>query len=176
MTACIVGWSHTPFGKHEGKDVEALIVEAASAAVEDAGIDPDDIDEIVVGHCNAGFSPQEFTSSLALQAEDVWRFKPATRVENACATGSAAIHQGMKSIDAKHARFVLVIGVEKMTDVPGREIGQNLLKASYVKEEAGIEGGSKQVERQHKPRSHHRCGSDRHRGSAPPGQIGRAHV
>lgn len=141
MTACIVGWSHTPFGKHEGKDVEALIVEAASAAVADAGLAPDEIDEIVLGHCNGGFSPQEFTSSLALQAEDAWRFKPATRVENACATGTAAIHQGIKSIEAKRARFVLVVGVEKMTDLPGKEIGKNLLKASYVKEEAGIEGG-----------------------------------
>lgn len=141
MTACIVGWSHTPFGKHEGKDVEALIVEAASAAVADAGLAPEEIDEIVLGHCNGGFSPQEFTSSLALQAEDAWRFKPATRVENACATGTAAIHQGIKSIDAKRARFVLVVGVEKMTDLPGKEIGKNLLKASYVKEEAGIEGG-----------------------------------
>ena len=33
MTACIVGWSHLPFGKHEGRDVESLIVEAARGAV-----------------------------------------------------------------------------------------------------------------------------------------------
>ncbi len=48
-----------------------------------------------------GFSAQGFTSSLVLQADDAWRFKPATRVENACATGSAAIHQGLKSIAAR---------------------------------------------------------------------------
>ena len=47
MTACIVGWSHTPFGKHEAEDVESLIVKAARAAVADAGLGPDDIDEIV---------------------------------------------------------------------------------------------------------------------------------
>jgi acetyl-CoA C-acetyltransferase len=62
-------------------------------------------------------------------------------VENACATGSAAVHQGLKSIAAKSARVVLVVGVEQMTTTPGPEIGKNLLKASYVREEADIEGG-----------------------------------
>lgn len=141
MTACIVGWSHTPFGKHEGLDVEDLIGKVALAALDDAGITPDEIDEIVVGNFNEGFSPQGFPSSLVLQFDDRFRFKPATRVENACATGSAAIHQGMKSIGAKKARFVLVVGVEKMTGISGPEIGSTLLKASYLKEEAEIEGG-----------------------------------
>ncbi len=109
MTACIVGWSHTPFGKHENEDVESLIVQAARGALEDSGLEAKDIDEIFVGHCNAGFSRQEFTASLALQADDAFRFVPATRVENACATGSAAIHQGINSIEAKRARFVLVV-------------------------------------------------------------------
>ena len=141
MTACIVGWSHTPFGKHEGEDVESLIIQAANAAINDAGIAPDDIDEILLGHFGGGFSAQGFTSSLVLQGEDAFRFKPATRVENACATGSAAVHQGLKSIAAKQARFVLVVGVEKMTDLPGRDIPSALLTAAYLKEEAAIEGG-----------------------------------
>ena len=141
MTACIVGWSHTPFAKHEGEDVESLIGKVATQALDDAGIGPDEVDEIVVGQFNEGFSPQGFPSSLVLQCDDRFRFKPATRVENACATGSAAIHQGLKSIAAKSARFVLVVGVEKMTGIPGKEIGDVLLKASYLKEDAGIEGG-----------------------------------
>jgi acetyl-CoA C-acetyltransferase len=62
-------------------------------------------------------------------------------VENACATGSAAIHAGLTSLAARQSRVVLVVGVEKMTDTPPAEIGANLLKASYLKEEAGIEGG-----------------------------------
>ena len=41
----------------------------------------------------------------------------------------------------KAARIVLVVGVEQMTTTPGPEIGRNLLKASYVKDEANIEGG-----------------------------------
>ena len=141
MTGCIVGWAHTPFGRHEGMDVEALMLRAIDAALNDAGVDAGDIDRIYVGHFNAGFSKQDFPSSLALQASPKLRFKPATRVENACATGSAAIHAGLTSLAARQARLVLVVGVEKMTDTPGPEVGSNLLKASYLKEEAGVEGG-----------------------------------
>src|SRR5262249_32707353 len=141
MTACIVGWAHTPFGKLEGETVESLIVRVATDALADAGVEAKDVDEMVLGHFNAGFSAQDFTAALILQASPDLRFKRASRVENACATGSAAVHQAIKAIDAKHARIVLVAGVEQMTTTPGAEIGRNLLKASYVREEAEIDGG-----------------------------------
>jgi acetyl-CoA C-acetyltransferase len=141
MTACIVGWAHTPFGKLNDETVESLIVRVAGDALADAGIGPKDVDEIVLGHFNAGFSAQDFTASLVLQASPDLRFKRATRVENACATGSAAVHQGIKTIEARAARIVLVVGVEQMTTTPAPEIGRNLLKASYVREEAEIDGG-----------------------------------
>src|SRR5499427_4145318 len=141
MTACIIGWAHTPFGRLDNESVESLIVGAAKAALDDAGIAAADVDEILLGHFNAGFSAQDFTATLVLQASPDLRFKPATRVENACATGSAAVHQGVRAIRAGAARIVLVVGVEQMTTTPGPEIGRNLLKASYVREEAGIDGG-----------------------------------
>ena len=141
MTACIVGWAHTAFGRLEGETLESLIVRVAGAALADAGIAAGDVDEIVLGHFNAGFSAQDFTASLVLQASPDLRFKRATRVENACATGSAAVHQGLNSIAAKAARIVLVVGAEQMTTTPAAEIGRNLLKASYVREEADIDGG-----------------------------------
>jgi acetyl-CoA C-acetyltransferase len=141
MTACIVGWAHTPFGKLTNETVESLIVRVAVDALADAGIGPKDVDEIVLGHFNAGFSAQDFTAALVLQASPDLRFKRATRVENACATGSAAVHQGIRTIEARAARVVLVVGVEQMTTTPAPEIGRNLLKASYVREEADIDGG-----------------------------------
>ena len=141
MTACIVGWAHSAFGRHDRETVESLIVRVAAEALADAGVAARDVDEIVLGHFNAGFSPQDFTASLVLQAAPELRFKRALRVENACATGSAAVHQGIKAIDAKAARIVLVVGAEQMTTTPGPEIGKNLLKASYVCEEADIDGG-----------------------------------
>lgn len=141
MTAAIVGWAHTPFGKLNGETVESLIVRVAGEALADAGIAAKDVDEIVLGHFNAGFSAQDFTASLVLQASPDLRFKRATRVENACATGSAAVHMGIRAIEARAARIVLAVGVEQMTTTPGPEIGRNLLKASYVRDEADIDGG-----------------------------------
>ena len=141
MTACIVGWAHSRFGKLEGQDLESLIAMVASEAIADAGLDPGDIDEIFIGNFNGGFSRQEFPSSLVLQIDPRLRFTPATRVENACATGSAAIHQGLSAIAARRARRVLVVGVEKMTEVTGPAVGEILIKAAYLKEEGAIDGG-----------------------------------
>ena len=135
MEGCIVGWSHGKFGKREGLDLEALLAEVSVGALADAGLGPDDVDEIYVGHFGGGFVKQDFPASLVMQASDRLRFKPATRVENACATGSAAVHMGLTSIAAKRARVVLVVGVEKMTETPGDVVGGILMKASYVREE-----------------------------------------
>jgi len=141
MTACIVGWAHTPFGKLDAETVESLIVRVANEALEHAGIGAEDVDEVVLGHFNGGFSPQDFTAALVFQANDKFRFKPATRVENACATGSAAVHQAIKTIEAKRAKTVLVVGVEQMTRTPGPEIGNILLKCSYVPEDGETPAG-----------------------------------
>src|SRR5580692_9701160 len=132
MTASIVGWAHTPFGKFDAETVESLVVKVANEALADAGIAAADVDEIVLGHFNA---------ALVLQADPNLRFKPATRVENACTTGSAAVHQGVRAIAAGAAKIVLVVGVEQMTRTPGPEIGRNLLRASYLPEDGDTPGG-----------------------------------
>src|ERR1043165_9114334 len=93
MTGCIVGWAHTPFGKFDAESVESLILGVGTDAIADAGIAQSHVDVTRLGHFNAGFSQQDFTASLVLQASPALRFKRATRVENACATGSAAVHQ-----------------------------------------------------------------------------------
>ena len=141
MTANIVGWAHTPFGKLDTETVESLVVKVATDALADAGISAGEVDEILLGHFNAGFSPQDFTAALVLQADPELRFKPATRVENACATGSAAVHHGVRAIASGAARIVLVVGVEQMTRTPGPEIGRNLLRASYLPEDGDTVGG-----------------------------------
>ena len=80
MSAAIVGWAHTPFGKLNGESVESLIVRVAGEALADAGIAPKDVDEIVLGHFNAGFSAQDFTASLVLQASPDLRLGPGPRI------------------------------------------------------------------------------------------------
>lgn len=136
MTACIVGWDHLKFGKRADDDIEDMIVSVATGAMRDAGVEPKDVDAIYLGTFGGGFVNQEFPASLVLQAHEDLRFKPSTHVENACATGSAAIYQGLNHIAAKRGRIVLCVGVEKMTDVSGEVLGGILSKASYLREES----------------------------------------
>ncbi|MCX7372958.1 MAG: acetyl-CoA acetyltransferase [Alphaproteobacteria bacterium] len=139
---CIIGWSHSRFGKlDDAPDIEALIGLVARQAIEDACVAPEDVDGIFLGTFNGGFLPQDFPASLVLQHLPELRFRPVTRYENACATGSAAIHGALDFIKAGRGRVTLVIGAEKMTATPGPQIGEILLKASYLKTESGITGG-----------------------------------
>ena len=101
MTACIVGWAHTPFGRLDRRDRGEPDRAGRDRGARRRRHRAADVDEIVLGHFNAGFSAQDFTASLVLQASPDLRFKRATRVENACATGSAAVHQGLRAIAAK---------------------------------------------------------------------------
>ncbi|QDJ11889.1 Acetyl-CoA acetyltransferase (plasmid) [Roseomonas mucosa] len=141
IEACIVGWAHSPFGKLEDPDAEGLIARVAGAAIADAGIAPSEVDAVFVGQFNNGFSRQDFPASLPMQSVPELRFKPATRCENACASGSAAIYAARDFIAAGRGRLALVIGVEKMTATPGPQVGDNLLGASYRREEGDIPGG-----------------------------------
>ncbi len=139
--ACIVGWAHSKFGKLEEPDVESLIAGVAGAAIADAGVAPGEIDGVFVGLFNNGFSKQDFPSSLVMQAIPELRFKPATRYENACATGTAAVHGARDWIAAGRGRIALVVGAEKMTATPGAVVGDILLNASYRREEGDIPAG-----------------------------------
>ena len=141
MTASIIGWAHTPFGKQPEATLESLIVSAATGAIAHAGVDAAEIDQIFIGHFNSGFSHQNFPAGLVLQACPALRFKPATRTENACASGSAAIYQAIQAIESGRARTALVVGVEKMTDTKGEAVGNNLLGASYLPEDGDVRGG-----------------------------------
>jgi acetyl-CoA C-acetyltransferase len=137
----IVGWAHSPFGKLEDPDTESLIARVVAPAIADAGLPASDIDGIFVGQFNSGFSKQDFPSSLTLLGIPELRFKPAVRVENACASGAAAVFAGMDFIRSGRGRIALVVGVEKMTSASGPEVAQNLLGASYRREESMVAGG-----------------------------------
>ncbi|WP_026542606.1 acetyl-CoA acetyltransferase [Paenarthrobacter nicotinovorans] len=127
----LTGWGHSKFGKLTDETLESLIVQVAGEAITNSGLDPKDIDEIYLGQFNSGMQPLGFTSSLALQVSADLANVPATRTENACASGSAAFQQGVKAVLAGTARNVLVIGAEKMTDAGADVVGAALLGASY---------------------------------------------
>ncbi|MEO8386123.1 MAG: acetyl-CoA acetyltransferase [Betaproteobacteria bacterium] len=136
MAACIVGWAHSPFGRRDNEDLESLIVAVSRQAMTDAAIGAEEVDGIWLGNLNGGLVPDTFCSSLVLQADEGLRWKPATRVENACASGAAAIFSAINAVEAGNCRIALVVGAEKMTAVSTAEVTQALGAASYVKEEA----------------------------------------
>jgi len=137
----IIGWGHTPFGKLDQIDLEQLIRDAVHPALEHAGVEGKDIDAIFVGTFNGGFVPQDFSASLVGLAIPEFRHTPAVRMENACATGSAAIWAALDALQSGRIRRALVVGFEKMNTLPNARIGEVLLKCAYVKEEGGKPGG-----------------------------------
>ena len=137
----IIGWGHNKFGRNETQSTEDMIAEVVSEAISHAQVDPKDIDNIVVGTFNNGFQKQDFHGALPAINCEVLKHVPSLRVENACATGSAAIHTALNIIEAKRSKLNLVVGVEKMTDRSTKEAGDILLGASYRKEEDKIDGG-----------------------------------
>jgi acetyl-CoA C-acetyltransferase len=139
--ARIVGWAHTVFGKSDAPDTEALMAQVTGAALEHAGVDAGDVDGIYVGVMNNGFSKQDFQASLVALADEKLAHVPATRLENACSTGSAALYSALDFVESGRGRIALVVGAEKMTATPGVQIGDILLGASYHREEASVEGG-----------------------------------
>ena len=139
--AVIVGWSHTPFGKLDDPDTESLMARVSGAALDHAGISPEAVDGIYAGVMNSGFQKQDFQAALVALAEPALAYVPATRLENACATGSAALYTAMDFIEAGRGRVALVVGAEKMTARSTEDTGDILLNASYRKEEANLPGG-----------------------------------
>ncbi|MGO2879922.1 MAG: acetyl-CoA acetyltransferase [Halomonas sp.] len=139
--AQIVGWAHSPFGKLPEPDTQALMQSVVQDALIHAGVDHEAIDGIFVGVYNNGFSAQDFQAALVAMGDERFAHTPATRYENACATGSAALHGALDFIESGRGRIALVIGAEKMTATPTAEVGNILLSASYHREEAHIAGG-----------------------------------
>ena len=141
MSSCITGWAHNKFGVNKDQSSENMIAEVVEQAINHAEISPKDIDAIYVGTFNNGFQKQDFHGALPAVSQIDLRYVPAMRVENACATGSAAIHTAMNAIEAKRAKTTLVVGVEKMTDTSSEKVGDILLGASYRPEEGKTKGG-----------------------------------
>ncbi len=144
----IIGAYNTKFGAFVEKDRETgdmqdtksfydLIAEAGRGAIEDAGLDPSDIDGIWIGSCSPSkFINQEHVGPLGLEvAPDDLRFVPTTRTEGACASSSVALYNAVFGVESGRFRRVLVIGVEKMSLLPTADVTHTLACSSYWPEE-----------------------------------------
>lgn len=139
--AVIAGWAHSRFGKASAAGTEELMAQVTVPALEHAGIPAQDVDGIFVGVYNNGFTRQDFQAGLVGMGCPQLAVTPATRFENACATGSAALYGAMDFIESGRGRVALVLGAEKMTSVPSADVGQLLLSGCYGKEEGATPGG-----------------------------------
>lgn len=136
----ITGWAHTVFGKSApDSTVESLMAEVSTAAVSDAGLAVEDVDAAFVGVFNSGFSRQSFEAALLGAGRPELARVPASRHENACATGSAALSAALDHVQSGRGRVALVVGAEKMTGVGNEVVNDALLGASYrpTEESAG---------------------------------------
>ena len=131
----IVGWAHSKFGRLTDQSLEDLIIEVGKQALVDAELSAKDIDAVFIGNFNGGLTRENFISSYALNIDPDFRFTPATRVENACGSGSAAIFAAADALKSTRAQRVLVIGAEKMTHLSGAEVTNCLARASHISEE-----------------------------------------
>lgn len=135
MSVNIVGSYHTKVGRLD-QSLYDLILEAGKGALEDSGIDPGEIGGIWIGnYSGGGFNNQEHLAPFTANIHPDLRFTPATKVENACASGSAAIDAAKNAIESGKMDFALVIGVEKMTSLDTRGVTKVLAMASYWPEE-----------------------------------------
>ena len=109
---CIIGMGCTKFGEFWDKSVGDLVVDAAYEAFEDAGVSPEDIQAAWVGT----FYEYSGQAGLALSAPLRLQYKPVTRVENMCGTGSDALRNACYAVAAGIYDMVLALGVEKIKD------------------------------------------------------------
>lgn len=139
---CVIGWAHSRFGKLDDfPDTESLIAATVPDALEDAGVEAEDIDGIFVGTFNSGFVTQSFEAGLVGMAVPELAHVPASRLENACATGSAALYSALDFVQSGRGKIALVVGVEKMTTIPPADAAALMLRGSYYAEEGHFSPG-----------------------------------
>ncbi|NJE43422.1 thiolase domain-containing protein [Thermococcus sp. GR6] len=112
--AVIIGAGMTPVGEHWKLALRDLAVEAILKAMEDAGIDS--VDSLYVANMISGpLVEQENLGALIADWAGLGNI-PAVKIEAACASGGAAVQEGVKAVLSGLEDVVVVVGVEKMTD------------------------------------------------------------
>ncbi len=106
----IVGMGCTDFGEHFDRSIEDMIIEAAHAAYDSAGVAQDDVDAFWFGTLGSGTSGLTISKPLKID------YKPVTRVENMCATGSEAFRNAAYAVASGAFDVVVAIGAEKLKD------------------------------------------------------------
>lgn len=132
------GFAHSKFTRRTSSGFMQMVRQVVAESLRGAGLEPSDIDYVVLSHFNRGLLPQGFTAGLSSEIDDGFRFTPSVRVENACASGSAAVHMARALVLSSQARRVLVIGAEHMSTQSSTQIGE-ILQSAALQGEFGDE-------------------------------------
>jgi acetyl-CoA C-acetyltransferase len=107
----IVGMGCTPFGEHWGKSADDLLVDAVTECLATVpALDRDEVDAYWLGTLGSGQSGLTLSKALATG------YKPVTRVENYCASGSESFRNACYAVAAGAYDVVMATGVEKLKD------------------------------------------------------------
>jgi len=127
----LVGAGMSKFGAFPGQSTRDLFVEAFQAmrASVDKGFDPRDIEALYIGNYSSDlFEGQGHTGPIMADWVGLAP-RPATRVEDACASSGVALREGMIAVASGLYDVVLVGGIEKMTDLPTERVTDTLATA-----------------------------------------------
>jgi len=130
----VVGTGMSQFGAFPEKTTRDLFVEAFQdmRAAVDRGLDPNDIEAIYVGNYSSDlFEGQGHTAPIMADWVGLAP-RPATRVEDACASGGVALRQGVLAVASGLYDVVLVGGIEKMSNLPIAGVTDALATAGDV--------------------------------------------
>src|SRR5712664_1574504 len=106
----IIGMGCTPFGEHWDKSVDDLLVDATTEALKSASLPIDAIDAFWLGTLFSGQSGLTLSRPLKIN------YKPVSRLENYCATGSEAFRNACYAVASGAYDIAMAIGGEKLKD------------------------------------------------------------
>ncbi len=130
----LLSTGQTRFGEFWDKSIRDLMEEAVDAAMANSPCTALDIDLIIVANMLAEMTNGQAHLS-AIASSLLPHHPPALRIESACGSGAFALHTACAMLESGRARNVLVIGVEKMTDVSTDVVSSALMGAADSEEE-----------------------------------------
>ncbi|MFI8592141.1 acetyl-CoA acetyltransferase [Dietzia maris] len=106
----IVGMGCTNFGELWDRSAEDLVIDAVQQSIDGVPIELDDVDAYWLGTLGSGQSGLTLSRALGID------YRPVTRVENYCATGSEAFRNACYAVASGAYDTVMAVGVEKLKD------------------------------------------------------------
>nr|WP_098699934.1 acetyl-CoA acetyltransferase [Nocardia farcinica] len=144
MSVYVLGGAQTDFARRWSKDSDrplpAMLGEAVTAALDDAGVTPEEVRCAHVANFNSErFAGQSHLGPMLCTLSPHWAQLPTSRHEAACASGSVAMLAAMAQLEAGHYDVAVVAGVELMRNVPGEQAAHYLGSAAWVPDELSDE-------------------------------------